>query len=194
MQAFRIDDLTHVLVDLEVSEVDINQIEAGQPVVLSFDAILGKEYHGQVIEVGLVGAETQGVVSFKVTIEMTDADEDVLPGMTCAVSIVVSQVDNALLVPTEAIRVVNGQRVVYVLGEVPAEAQQSESSSGPLGMGFGGDVVPAGTRMVAVTLGATSFAYCQVIDGDLKVGDVVILNPPDNFQLGPGSGPEGFGR
>ncbi len=188
MQAFRIDDLSRILVDLGVSEVDINQVEIGQPVVLTFDAIIGKEYHGQVVEAGLVGVQNQGVVNFNVTIEMTDADADVLPGMTCAVGIVTSQIDNALLVPTEAIRTVNGQRVVYVLGaapaiqETPVATEATEEGFGPMGMGLGAPAAPAGTRMVEITLGATSFTYCQVTGGDLKVGDIVILNPPDNIS------------
>ncbi len=39
---FRVDDLSSLLVDVEVSEVDINRISVGQPVTLTFDAILGR--------------------------------------------------------------------------------------------------------------------------------------------------------
>jgi HlyD family secretion protein len=45
--AFRLDNLTGLFVDVEVSEVDINSVSVDQPVSLTFDAILGKEYHGQ---------------------------------------------------------------------------------------------------------------------------------------------------
>jgi HlyD family secretion protein len=47
--AFRLDNLSSLLVDVKVSEVDINNISIGQPVTLTFDAILGKEYHGKVV-------------------------------------------------------------------------------------------------------------------------------------------------
>ncbi|HLA87477.1 MAG TPA: efflux RND transporter periplasmic adaptor subunit, partial [Anaerolineales bacterium] len=43
---FRIDDLSHLLVDVQVSEVDINSVSLGQPATLTFDAILGQDYHG----------------------------------------------------------------------------------------------------------------------------------------------------
>ena len=55
MQAFRLDDLDTLLMDVEVSEVDINQVESGQHVTISFDAILAKEYEGVVVEVDPVG-------------------------------------------------------------------------------------------------------------------------------------------
>ena len=60
--AFRIDDLSSLLVDVEVSEVDINNISVGQSVSLTFDAVLNREYHGEVVEVANVGNNVSGVV------------------------------------------------------------------------------------------------------------------------------------
>lgn len=158
---FRLDDLSRLLVDVQVSEVDINRIQVGQDVRLSFDAILNKEYHGSVSEVALVGSSTQGVVDFTVTVELTDADESVKPGMTAAVNVVVDKLQDVLLVPNRAVRIQNGQRVVYVLAN--------------------------GTpKPVEITLGATSDTVSQVLEGDLKVGDLIVLNPPTVFdQNGP---------
>jgi HlyD family secretion protein len=157
--AFRLDDLSNLWVDVEVSEVDINQVEIGQPAILTFDAILAKEYHGVVVEVAPVGDENQGVINFKVTVELTDADEAVRPGMTAAVEIVVSQLDEALLVPNQAVRAVNGTRMVYLVEE-------------------NGDLKP-----VEVTLGATSDRYSQLLEGDLQPGDLLVLNPSEQ-QIG----------
>jgi hypothetical protein len=44
------------------------------------------------VQVGQAGDTVQGVVSFTVTIELTDADELVKPGMTAAVNVVVEEV------------------------------------------------------------------------------------------------------
>jgi len=110
--AFQLDDLSHLLVDVEVSEVDINRVEVGQKALLTFDAILGKEYQGKVTAVAPVGTSNQGVVDFNVTVEILDADEDVKPGMTSAVNIVVDQLDSVLLVPNRAVRLKEGKRVV----------------------------------------------------------------------------------
>jgi HlyD family secretion protein len=163
MTAFRLDDLSKLLVDLEVSEVDINQIRIGQEVVLTFDAILGKEYHGDVIEVGLVGSDISGIVNFIVTLELLDGDENVRPGMTSAVNIVVDQIENVILVPNRAVRVVDNQRVVYVLLE-----------NGEL-------------EAIEITLGASSDTHSEVLDGELEEGDLIVLNPPATV-FGPGGG------
>ena len=160
--AFRIDDLSHLLVDLQVSEVDINTIVIGQTATLTFDAILGKEYHGEVVEVGQAGDTVQGVVSFTVTVELTDADELVKPGMTAAVNVVIEEQADVLLIPNRAVRLVDGERVVYVLI----------------------DGLPV---QVKIKLGSSSDTTSVLVEGDLKEGDPIILNPP-SFNGGPFGG------
>ena len=118
--AFRVDNLSSLLVDVQLSEVDINSVSVGQPVTLTFDAILGKDYHGEIVEVSQAGTVDEGVVNFTVTVELTDADSLVKPGMTAGVNIVVEEMQDVLLVPNRAVRLVDGERVVYVLeGDQP---------------------------------------------------------------------------
>lgn len=151
--AFRVDDLSHLLVDVQVSEVDINTLSIGQVATLTFDAILGKEYHGEIVEVGQAGDNIQGIVNFTVTIELTDSDEQVKPGMTAAVNIVVQEVKDVILVPNRAVRLVDAERVVFVLvNGIPTQ--------------------------VKVQLGASSDTMSVLVGGDLKEGDEIILNPP----------------
>lgn len=159
--AFRVDNLASLLVDVKVSEVDINSVSIDQPVTLTFDAILGREYHGEVVEVTQAGTVEQGVVNFTVTVELTDADASVKPGMTAAVNIVVKEVQDMLLVPNRAVRLMDGKRVVYVL-----------ENGLPVQKG--------------ITLGPSSDTMSVVTDGELKEGDMIILNPPSEF--GPGGG------
>jgi HlyD family secretion protein len=153
----RLDDLGRLLVDVQVSEVDINSINVGQAVTLSFDAIQEKQYAGVVSQVAPVGSVIQGVVNFDVTVELTDSDENVKPGMTAAVNIIVDQITDALLVPNRAVRVVDGKQVVYIL------------ENGQL-------------QDVEVILGASSDNMSEVTGGNLKVGDQIVLNPPQDIM------------
>jgi HlyD family secretion protein len=161
--AFRLDDLSHLLVDVQVSEVDINILAVGQQATLTFDAILERKYSGKVVQVGQAGDTVQGIVNFTVTVELTDADEFVKPGMTAAVNMTVDEVADALLVPNRAVRLVNDERVVYVLRD--------------------GQPV-----RVEITLGLSSETRSVVVSGDLKEGDLIILNPTPEFQGGPFGG------
>lgn len=156
--AFRIDDLTALYIDLEVSEIDVNLIHPNMEVAITLDAIRGKEYHGKVTQVALISSQGSDVVNFTVSVQLTDPDEQVRPGMTSEVSIIVSQKDMALLVPTQSVRLENGKQVVYVIrGEQPPTP-------------------------IEVTLGMSSDAFSEVLTGDLHSGDTVVLNPPQEIQ------------
>ncbi len=162
--SFRIDDLSRLVVDVPVAEVDINRVKVGQPATLTFDAISGKTYNGKVTEVSSFGAPSNGVVNFTVTIELSDADAEVRPGMTAAVNMTVEQLTNVLLVPNRAVRLQNGKQVVYVMQNgVPTAVQ--------------------------ITLGASADTNTQVLSGPVKAGDLVVLNPPTTLTPGSGGGP-----
>ncbi len=150
--ALRVEDLSHLFVDLEISEVDINLVKPGQSVILAFDAIPDKTYTGQIVKVDLVGKVSGGATNFPVTVELLDADPLVKPGMTAAVTVTVKEVENVLLIPNRAVRVLNGGRVVYVLIENQPVA-------------------------VEIRLGAITDLYSEVVGGDLSEGDLLVLNP-----------------
>ena len=113
--AFRIDVMSPFYVDLQVSELDINKIQVGQPVEFTFDGIPNKTYTGTVEEIGSVGATSSGVVNFTVTVSMQKPDSSVKPGMSVAANIVITQLPDVLLVPTRAIRTVNNQQEVFTV-------------------------------------------------------------------------------
>lgn len=150
--AFRLDDMTSLFVDVSVSEIDINQVAVGQDAVINFDAITDKEYHGRIVKVSLTGEESSSVVYYTVTIQVTDPDDQVLSGMTAQVDITVAEKENVLLVPNQAIQVVDNQTVVYV----------NNTGQPPI--------------TVPLTLGVANDTYTEVLEGDLQEGDQVVLN------------------
>ncbi len=171
--AFRLDDISHLVVDVDVSEVDINRVKVGQPAVLTFDAIQDAEYQGKVMAIERIGTTSTSGVTFKVKVEMTSVDDRVLPGMTAAVNITVFELKDVMKIPTRAIRAVNGSKVVYILNGTAAQ-------------------------MVHIELGAASDTETEVKGDGLKEGDLVILNPPSTTTSsgGPGGGgppPDGGG-
>jgi len=170
-EAFRLDNLTTLYVDLSVSEVDINNVKKGLPVTITFDAIRGKTYKGEVTQVSMVSNSSSDTATYTVTVKMDEVSPEVLPGMTSAVEIVIQQQEQALLVPNQAIRYQNGKQVVYVL--VPGKGMQP----------------------VPIQIGISSDTYTQVTGGQLKEGDLVVLNasttttaegmPPGLFMMRP---------
>ncbi|HEY59663.1 MAG TPA: efflux RND transporter periplasmic adaptor subunit [Anaerolineae bacterium] len=161
---FRVDDLSKLIIDVEVPEVDINRVQVNQAAELTFDGILGKTYHGKIIEVASVGNTTQGDVNFIIKVEMVDEDQQVKPGMTAAVNIIVSKLQNVITVPNRAVRLDNGKRVIYIMRDGEATA-------------------------VEVQIGASSDVDTEIIAGDLHIGDLIVLNPPFEFEQNGGRPP-----
>jgi HlyD family secretion protein len=161
--AFRIDDLSSIYVDLQISEYDLASLEVGQAATLEFDAIPDREYTGVVAEIGMVGTVSQGVVNYPVTVRLTDADEDILTGMTAAVTIIVDQVANVLVVPNRAIRTTGGQQMVTVL----FEGQQIT---------------------IPVTVGLSGDSVSEVISDQLREGDTLVLVGSTSASTSAGGG------
>ena len=162
--AVRIDNLETLMVDIYVSEVDINKIKPGQRALLTFDALPDQEYAGVVESISSAGSSDSGVVEFRVSVVVKDADEAVRPGFTTVVSIITSEIENALLVPSQAIQTQNGEAVVMLVngdGKISA---------------------------VAVELGVASDIYTQVIGGELVNGDqlaISLSNTADGDEFDP---------
>ncbi len=150
-QAMRIDNLDHMMVDVYVSEIDINEVAIGQSAILTFDALPNNEYDGYVESISSAGTDANGVVEFRVSVVLVDPNEEIKPGFTTVVSIITSEEEDALLVPTQAIQTQNGQPVV-----IKANADGS-------------------TTTVPVELGTVSDTNTQVISGDLAVGDQLMV-------------------
>jgi len=156
-KGFRVDDLSELFVNLNISEVDINRVAIGQPVELSFDAVTGKTYMGEVTEVASVGIDNGSGVDFEVTLKILEPDVQVRPGMTAAVNIIVSEIKDVLVIPNRAIRLKDGQRIVYTLI---------------------GDQL----KEINIEVGSSSDTQTEISGGELKEGDVIVLNPPSLFQ------------
>lgn len=144
-------DLSSLELNVDVFEVDINRIAIGQEVDLTVDAVPGQTFTGKVSAVLGLGASQQGVVTYPVTVVIPDPDPALKPGMTAAASIVTDRHENVLLVPNRAIQVRGGQRTVTVL--------------------FEGELIP-----VSVTLGLSNETHSEIVDGQVREDDTVVLN------------------
>ena len=172
-QAVQIDKLDTLVLDVQISEIDIPFVKVGQPAELVFDAYFESTFAGEVTEISPVGKTVQGVVEYSVRIKILDADERIKPGMTAAVSIIFSEQKDALVVPNDAIVSIDGQDHVYVKRN-------------------------GGYEAVSVILGNYSDYYSEVLEADIQEGELIALNPPDEitgqgFGSFSGGPPDGFG-
>lgn len=146
-------DMSSLECELSVDELDIKNVEVGQSVIITSDAVEGRAYHGEVSNVSINGTTSSGVTTYPVTIVITDFDEDLLPGMNIDVEITTSQAKGVLAVPVTA---VNRGNIVYVKGEKTEE----------------NDRAPEGYKSVQVETGVYNNEYIEIKSG-LNEGDIV---------------------
>jgi len=104
----------------EVDELDINNLETGQPVVVSGDAFPDIRLKGRIAQLSSQANDGQ-VPTFTATIRLRDLPEGVEKkvrfGMTANMQVETYSNPDAIMVPLSAVRRSNGQAVVFVMGE-----------------------------------------------------------------------------
>ena len=106
-------DLSQLELQMDVSELDIGQIQPGQTVAITAEALPGQTFTGVVEKVSVNGTTTDGFTTYPVTILLSEYG-DLNPGMNVSAHIIVERAENALCVPAEA---VNSDGTVLVAGE-----------------------------------------------------------------------------
>jgi len=182
-QAFRIDVTKAMMVDVQISELDINKIKVDQAATITFDGVPDKIYNATINAIGSIGTTSSGVVNYTVTMVMKDADAAVKSGMSASATILVTELNDVLFVPSQAVRKIGNLNMVYVIntGITPTGAASSATPApaGPSGFGGFAGAAPTtnGLRPIPVQIGMTSDTSTQIISG-LKEGDKLVLNPP----------------
>jgi len=98
-------DLSVMLSQTYVNEVDIRKIKKGQNVEIGLDAFPDKKLTGKVIKVANVGEQrpNSDAKVFQVSIEIDGTDDLIKPAMTTSNRIITETVDESLYIPLECL-------------------------------------------------------------------------------------------
>lgn len=99
-------DLTDMISQTYVNEVDISKVRRGQEVKIQVDAFPEREYTGQVIKVANIGEQMSGYDAkvFEVIVQVDQSDSIMRPAMTTSNEIVMHTYEEVLAVPIEALQ------------------------------------------------------------------------------------------
>lgn len=99
---------------ISVDELDISDVEIGQEVKITIDALEETEKEpliGYVSEIALEGSSMNSVTTYPVTISLS-GDDSIKIGFNCSAEIVISSAEDVVIVPVEAINSRRGQYFV----------------------------------------------------------------------------------
>lgn len=151
-------DLSQLELQMDVSELDIGQIQPGQTVEITAEALPGQTFTGVVEKVSVNGTTTDGFTTYPVTILLSEYG-DLNPGMNVSAHIIVERAENAMCVPAEA---VNSDGTVLVAGE-GAFAEDGVTIADP-----------SKIESRPVTLGRGNQDFVEITSG-LEEGETVLL-------------------
>jgi multidrug efflux pump subunit AcrA (membrane-fusion protein) len=103
----------------KVSELDRANISTGQSVEVEFDALPGRVFHGMLKSAGAMVQHsffwemTEGS-QYDVSIELSDPDSRLLPGLTAQVAILGGKKPNAIYIPRQALFLKDGKQTVFL--------------------------------------------------------------------------------
>jgi HlyD family secretion protein len=177
-------DLSEMRIDSSFAEADIGKIKPGQKVRFTVDAFPNRQFTGEVQQIRLNPTTTQNVVTYNVRVSLQNPEQILLPGMTAYVSIGVARRDDVLMVPNAALRfkppdagehaaeepAPNGTPAAEQKRNGEGKGRKRDAGSGTVYVIDGKDL-----KAVSVQLGITDNRNTEVVGGDLKAGDRVVV-------------------
>jgi HlyD family secretion protein len=161
-------NLRSMQIDTNLSEADVGAIKQGQRATFTVDAFPGKTYKGMVRQIRLNPTTVQNVVTYNAVIDVENLGFELLPGMTAFARIQVGEALQVLRVPNAALRFRPKDTAK------PGGTAKPEERKGPTKAVY---VIRAGQpKRVAVVTGLTDGRFTQIVAGDLKSGDEVIIS------------------
>jgi len=175
-------DLTKMQIDTNVAESDIGVVKVGQEVEFTVDAYPDTTFKGKAWQIRQAPITVQNVVTYDVVILVNNHDLRLMPGMTANVSIIIVTKHDVLRITNAAMR--------FRFSEKPAGAGASAGPSEKKGPAVW--VLENGKpKRLAVTLGISDGTYTEIVSGDLKEGQQIIVESLKKKQQST-SGPRMF--
>ena len=145
-------------ITVSVDETDILALEEGQGAEVVVSSVSDEVLPGTVTEISREAVTSTGVTVYSAEITV-DNVPGMLPGMTADVDVKIEGVENAIIIPVDALRQTSA--ISYVFTTYDEETKQ-----------YGG--------MVEVTTGMQNDTHVEILSG-LKEGDIVCYTEQENF-------------
>jgi HlyD family secretion protein len=191
-------DLRRMQIWVSVNEADIGQIHPGQPARFTVDAYPDDVFTGEVLQIRLNASMTQNVVTYTVVVTTDNSDGKLLPYLTANVEFEVARREQALVVPNAALRFRPPAELIAPDAAHTMSRDQVSAASGSVSTkerrreGTVWVVSGASVRPVVLQLGLTDGTATEVVEGDLRDDDILIIGVEPTATAAGNSGASPF--
>jgi HlyD family secretion protein len=180
------EDLSKMELHVNVDEADIGKVHEGQKATFSVAAYPNRTFEARITQARFGSSTTSGVVTYETVLKVDNSDLSLRPGMTATADITVKKVENAILVPSAALRFTppiqeekkpSAGLVVSLLPRPPSSAsKQGEDVSANKKHQRVWTLKDGQLSSIPVTIGSTDGSMTEVLAGDIKPGMVVVVD------------------
>ena len=154
------------MAEVSLHESVLKKVKVGQPCKITVDAFPGATLSGTVDFVALLPDKGSWWANpnkrvFRALVSLSDSEDELRPGMSCSVEIVIAEIANTVYMPLQAVFQRDGETICFV-----------------------------GGNPRSVSLGQNNDQWVEVSEG-VEPGDIVSLSPPAGFLTEGGGGRAG---
>lgn len=200
------EDLKRMQVHTNVAEGDVGRLQEGMHARFTVDAFAGQSFFGKVNSIRNAAQTVQNVVTYDAVIDVENPDLKLRPGMTATVTVAYAEREDAIAVPNAAFRFKPPPEIASIVpapdsaalapsarpsgsfagappGDAPAGAAPPTRRNRPPRGGPEGNekrtvyvMRGANPEPIVVTAGLSDGTVSEVLTGDLKPGDQVVVD------------------
>ncbi len=153
-----------MIAEAKLHETVVKQVPIGKRCLLEIEALPGLQFEGLVSYVSVLPDQNSwwsnpNTRVYRTDIAITSGSEEMRPGMSCAIEILVDELIDALHVPVQSVMRVGEDNICFVAKNGGAERR-------------------------AVKVGRYNTEWVQVLEG-VSEGETVLLSPPADFYATP---------
>ena len=158
-------ELSNMKIDTNVSEADIGKIQKDQKAFFTVDAFPNQTFEGTVYQIRNEPITNNNVVTYNVVVSIGNDSGTLKPGMTADVKVIVAEKKDAMRVPTSALRFIPPPTALIETNDVDTNITPHVWVPAKNGL----------IKPVLVKPGIGDGRYTEIMDGDINVGDEVIV-------------------
>ena len=180
------EDLTQMDLHVNVDEADVGKVKEGQKATFSVAAYPNRTFEARITQARYGSSTTSGVVTYETVLKVNNSDLSLRPGMTATADITVKKIENAILIPSTALRF------------TPAVQEEKKPSAGLVGALLPRPPKPGSQQRddasankkqqrvwtlkdgqlsaIPVTIGSTDGSMTEVVTGDIKPGMALVVD------------------
>ncbi len=181
------EDLARMELHVNVDEADVGNVREGQKAIFTVAAYPNRAFEARITQARYGSTTTSGVVTYETVLKVNNADISLRPGMTATADITVKKIEDAVLVPSAALRFTpavqekatssGGGLVSSLLPRPPqSSSRPNENEASAKKQQRVWTLRDGQPIAIPVTVGATDGQMTEVKVGDIEPGMKVIID------------------